>query len=62
MKKSAALLALIFLFLFSKAQEPANKEVSKVYRESAPKINDLVHTKLDVKFDYTHSYLMARHG
>ena len=58
MKKSAALLALIFLFLFSKAQEPANKEVSKVYRETATKINDLVHTKLDAKFDYSKSYIV----
>ena len=30
------------------------------YRETAPRINDLVHTKLDVKFDYDHSYLNGK--
>src|SRR5215831_5225689 len=32
----------------------------KVYRETATRINDLVHTKLDVKFDYDHSYLNGK--
>jgi aminopeptidase N len=32
----------------------------KVYRESYPRINDLVHTKLDVKFDYDKSYLYGK--
>ncbi|MBO9198625.1 MULTISPECIES: M1 family metallopeptidase [Niastella] len=30
------------------------------YRESAPRINDLVHTKLDVKFDYSKSYMNGK--
>lgn len=30
------------------------------YRESYPKINDLVHTKLDVKFDYAKSWLYGK--
>jgi aminopeptidase N len=32
----------------------------KEYRETAPRINDLVHTKLDVKFDYDHAYLNGK--
>src|SRR6185295_5203553 len=31
-----------------------------VYRATATKINDLVHTKLDVKFDYDKSYLYGK--
>lgn len=31
-----------------------------VYRESATKINDLVHTKLDVKFDYEKAYMNGK--
>src|SRR6476646_3433482 len=30
------------------------------FRASATKINDLVHTKLDVKFDYDKSYLYGK--
>src|ERR1700743_1620228 len=30
------------------------------YRASAPKINDLVHTKLAVSFDYDNSYMYGR--
>ncbi|MEI9808008.1 MAG: M1 family metallopeptidase [Bacteroidota bacterium] len=32
----------------------------KEYRETATRINDLVHTKLDVKFDYSKSYLNGK--
>ena len=31
-----------------------------VYRETATRINDLVHTKLDVRFDYAKSYLYGK--
>jgi len=31
-----------------------------VFRESNPRINDLVHTKLDVRFDYDKSYLYGK--
>ena len=31
-----------------------------IYRGSATKINDLVHTKLDVKFDYDKSYMYGK--
>ena len=33
---------------------------NKVYRGSATKINDLVHTKLDVKFDYLKSWMYGK--
>ena len=32
----------------------------KTYRESSPRINDLVHTKLDVRFDYDKSYMYGK--
>lgn len=39
-----------------------NKDTSwkKIYRASATRINDLVHTKLDVKFDYDKSWLYGK--
>lgn len=32
----------------------------KIYRASYPKINELVHTKLDVKFDYSKSWMYGK--
>ncbi|MFY0253574.1 M1 family aminopeptidase [Chitinophaga sp. 30R24] len=32
----------------------------KIYRASATKVNDLVHTKLDVRFDYAKKYLYGK--
>jgi aminopeptidase N len=32
----------------------------KIYRASYPRINDLVHTKLDVKFDYSKSWMYGK--
>ena len=32
----------------------------KNYRESSPKINDLIHTKLELKPDYSKSYLYGK--
>ena len=52
------------LLQFVSAQEgPPSEELKdttwkKVYRETPARINDLVHTKLDVRFDYTKSYLI----
>ena len=46
-----------------KAQEPNENPDSswkKIYRETYPKTNDLVHTKLDVKFDYDKSYMYGK--
>jgi len=40
----------------------ADKDVSwkKNYRAEATKINDLVHTKLDVKFDFNHAWMYGK--
>ena len=40
--------------------ESADTSWKTVLRESSPRINDLVHTKLDVKFDYDKSYLYGK--
>lgn len=37
-----------------------NHPWSKIYRATAPKINDLVDTKLDVRFDYDKAYLYGK--
>src|ERR1700748_1196750 len=41
---------------------PVEKEdpALKIYRETPPKINDLVNTKLDVRFDYKKCYLYGK--
>ena len=39
---------------------PRDTSWKKEYRETATRINDLVHTKLDVKFDYDKSYLNGK--
>ena len=44
---------------YSAKAQPA-KEPSSEYRESATRINDLVHTKLDVKFDYSKSWMYGK--
>lgn len=57
-----ALLASVFVAGNVSAQEkPAEKPASlAVYRVTAPKINDLIHTKLDVSFDYAKRYLYGK--
>ncbi len=63
MKKILFLLAIAVSPLLSKAQsddEPKDTSWKKIFRESYPHINDLVHTKLDVKFDYDKSYLYGK--
>ncbi|MDQ6757177.1 MAG: M1 family metallopeptidase [Bacteroidota bacterium] len=59
---------LLFLFLITnsvliKAQteeQPKDTSWKKMYRGSYPKINDLIHTKLDVKFDYDKSWMYGK--
>ena len=49
--------------LQSKAQFvafPKNDNWKKIYRPAAEKVNDLVHTKLDVKFDFEKSYMYGK--
>ncbi len=57
---------LLFLFAvcavtYAGAQQPTGGDGwKKVYRATPTKVNDLVHTKLDAKFDYSKSYLNGK--
>src|SRR5450755_4657735 len=59
---------LVFLFSFSmifsiKAQDStldSKDPALLIYRASFPHINDLMHTKLDVRFDYSKSYMYGK--
>ena len=42
------------------AQAPAKGDALKIYRATATKINDLVNTKLDVRFDYKKRYMYGK--
>jgi aminopeptidase N len=48
--------------LLAQENEEAKQDTTwkTIYRESPPRINDLVHTKLDVKFDYDKSYMYGK--
>jgi len=57
----------IIVFLLSScvcfSQKPdstQSEDWKKIYRASATKINDLVHTKLDVNFDYSRSWMYGK--
>ena len=62
MKLVTTIFAILLFSLQLIAQEPIPKDTSwkKQYRETATKINDLVHTKLDVKPDFSKSYLYGK--
>ncbi len=56
---------LVFVFLGSltlaSAQKPSEDTAwQQIYRATSPKINNLVHTKLDVKFDYDKQWLYGK--
>jgi aminopeptidase N len=57
MKKHLIVLTLL-MSSFAFGQQA--KDLSKEYRAFATKINDLVHTRLDAKFDYSKSYLNGK--
>ncbi|OYW16840.1 MAG: hypothetical protein B7Z54_09325 [Sphingobacteriales bacterium 12-47-4] len=60
MKRSllCSLLLAITLIGFAQKTEPTQEEPwKKEYRETATRINDLIHTKLEVKPDFSKSYL-----
>jgi aminopeptidase N len=59
MKRLVFLLVLCAIFFSGSAQD-SRTEALKVYRATFDKINDLVHTKLDAKFDYENSYLNGK--
>jgi aminopeptidase N len=60
MKKTISIFSLLILAYCSMAQMPTATEGEKNYRETATKVNDLVHTRLDVKFDYAKSYMYGK--
>ncbi len=63
MKKILLLLVLFSTSFLLKAQNDEEQKDTtwmKVYRATSTKINDLVHTKLDVKFDYDKAYLYGK--
>jgi aminopeptidase N len=49
-----------FHMLSAQEEEPADTSWKKVYRETAPRVNDLVHTKLDARFDYDKAYMYGK--
>ncbi len=59
MKRVTFLTFQFFLSIVLFAQNPASTNL-KDYRATAEKINDLVHTKLDARFDYSKSYLYGK--
>ncbi len=54
------MLALPFYALAQFGQEPEDSSWKEIYRGSYPRINDLVHTKLDVIFDYDKSQMKGK--
>ena len=58
MKRFALLGTFLISGIILLAQAPAG--VAKVYRSTVEKINNLVHTKLDAKFDYSKSQLNGK--
>ena len=62
MEKIVIVVFLLHAFVAS-AQKPDSVKTEpweKIYQSSATKINDLVHTKLDVSFDYTKSWMYGK--
>ncbi len=63
MKKLFLLFSLFSLFAGTYAQHShrqTDTSWTKIYRETPLKINNLVHTKLDVTFDYDNAYLIGK--
>lgn len=46
--------------LYTKISAQSEKQTAKNYQATPERVNDLVHTKLDVKFDYAKKYLYGR--
>lgn len=61
MKSFFGVLIMVAACFTSQAQEESpDTSWKKVLRESYPKTNELIHTKLDVKFDYEKSYMYGK--
>jgi aminopeptidase N len=57
---SGVLLLLSFACFSQKPDSVKTDEWKHIYRASATKVNDLVHTKLDVYFDYSKSWMYGK--
>src|SRR5678810_670136 len=62
MKKLSICVLLLIMnrLLVAQPGQPADTSWKKQYRETSTKINDLVHTKLDAKFDFSKSYMYGK--
>lgn len=61
MRKVLLLLSVfVYSFSFAQTSKPKDDGWKTLYRAFETKINDLVHTKLDAKFDYDNSYLIGK--
>lgn len=60
MKKIAIVLGLFMLTFVATAQHGSDTAWKKKYRESVTIENDLVHTRLDVKFDYSKAWMYGK--
>ena len=62
MKKSFLFVPLLFIssILFGQIRPISDSSWKKVYRETPVKINNLIHTKLDVRPDFSKSYLHGK--
>lgn len=61
MKKGLLLSCCLMALLGANAQDDSHPDASlQVYRETPTRINNLVHTKLDVQFDYSKAYLNGK--
>ena len=70
MRKLLSVAFLLFIFSANAQLEDIREDIivtsssdtswRQQYRESPEKINALVHTKLDLKFDYTKSYVIGK--
>src|SRR4051812_5716300 len=62
-KYMLSVLAIVTAISFTHAQQgkqPADTSWKKAYRETSTKVNDLVHTKLDARFDFDKSYMYGK--
>lgn len=66
MKRAVFVLLIVFCSLATLAQHEARAGGAQdttwktLYRETAPRINDLVHTKVDAKFDFSKSHVIGK--
>jgi aminopeptidase N len=60
MKKTFLLLTLLATVSFAQSQQQTDSSWKKEFRETAPIINDLVHTKLSVDFDFQKAYMNGK--